>query len=151
MSARLIAKVVVFRHFYLRNGRAARSNQHVHKYCIALSPERHHGPWRTAVFTGRSSHLPPVTRGAMTSLITLSLSPSRGGSIVTSLYSCRPKNGGMRGNARQRPKHDEYCVTSFGPRRPWQWRGSSLLPLVTRRAVQLRSREKPTPGDDKCN
>ena len=97
------------------------SNQRVHKYCIALSPERHHGPWHTAVFTGRSSHLPPVTRKATASLITLSLSPSRGGSIVTSLYSCRPKNGGMRGNARQRPKHDEYCVTSFGPRRPWHF------------------------------
>ena len=27
------------------------SNQRVHKYCIALSPERHHGPWHTAVFT----------------------------------------------------------------------------------------------------
>ena len=99
MSARLIAKVVVFRHFYLRNGRAARSNQHVHKYCFALSPERHHGPWHTAVFTGRSSHLSPVTREATTSLITLSLSPSRGGSIVTSLYSCRARerrNAGKR-------------------------------------------------------
>ena len=150
MSARLIAKVVVFRHFYLRNGRAARSNQHVHKYCIALSPERHHGPWHIAVFTGRSSHLPPVTREATTSLITLSLSPSRG----RSMGSCRPKTGRERGNARKGPKLDEYCVTSFGPRRPWhllQWRGSSRLPLVPLRAVQLRSREKPTTGDDMCN
>ena len=149
MSARLIAKVVVFRHFYLRNGRAARSNQHVHKYCIALSPERHHGPWHTAVFTGRSSHLPPVTRGAMTSLITLSLSPSRGGSIVTSLYSCRPKNGGMRGNARQRPKHDEYCVTSFGPRRPRHFAAVEGVVSSATGAAPRSPIEKPRETDDR--
>ena len=149
MSARLIEKSCCTCHFYLRNGRAARSNQHVHKYCIALSPERHHGPWRTAVFTGRSSRLPPVTRGAMTSLITLSLSPSRGGSIVTSLYSCRPKNGGMRGNARQRPKHDEYCVTSFGLRRPWHFAAVEGVVSSATGAAPRSPIEKPRETDDR--
>ena len=120
---------------------------------MRLSPERHHGPWHTAVFTGRSSHLPPVTRGAMTSLITLSLSPSRGGSIVTSLYSCRPKNGGMRGNARQRPKHDEYCVTSFGPRRPRHFAAVEVEGVVSSAAAAGAAPrspvEKPRETDDR--
>ena len=153
MSARLIAKVVAFRHFYLRNGRAARSNlglmsnQHVHKYCIALSPERHHGPWHTAVFTGWS-YLPLVTREATTSFITLSLSPSRGGSIVMSLYSCRPKNGEMRGNARQRPKHDEYCVTSFGLRRPWHFAAVEGVVSSATGAAPRSPIEKPRETDE---
>jgi hypothetical protein len=41
----------------LPNSHAAQLNQHMNKYCIALLPEHHH-----AVFTGRSSHLLPMTR-----------------------------------------------------------------------------------------
>jgi hypothetical protein len=47
----------------------------MHKYCIALSPERHRGPWHTALFSSRSSPLPPVTREATTILIVSRLVP----------------------------------------------------------------------------
>ena len=106
-------------HFYLGNGRAARSNQHVNKYCIALSPERHRGPWHIAVFIGRPSRLPTVTRQATTSLITKLVTVSRplDRDVVVQLYSCRPKTGRERGDARdacRRLKYNGYCVTSFG-------------------------------------
>jgi hypothetical protein len=77
----------------------------MNKYCTALSPERYHVPWYTAVFTGRSSRLPPMTREA-TSLITSNalgkihrVATARSGRRCR----CRPTNGRERGDVRQRP------------------------------------------------
>jgi hypothetical protein len=73
----------------------------------------------TAVFSGRSSHISPVTRGATTSLITSSVSPSCGRSMGPSLYRCRPKTGRERGYVRLRPKYTTSIASpSSVPRRP---------------------------------
>jgi hypothetical protein len=72
---------------------------------IDTCTERHHGPRYTAVSTGRFFRLPPVTREAMTSLITLRMSPNRGsrwGRRCTAADG-RPDESGET-CVRQRPK-----------------------------------------------
>jgi hypothetical protein len=98
----------------------------------------------TAVFSGRSSHLSPVTREATTSLITLSLSPSRGRSIGPSLYSCRPKTGRERGNVRQRPKYTTSIASPPSvPRRPRHFAAVEGVVSSAAGAVPRSPSEKP--------